>query len=135
MAFAEERYQRHRDAILLEGRVDLALEKFAGFGFERDAALVGPELLGFPQPPMAVVELLDEPGQPARAGLRHDHAELRVAFEDAPSEQIDKGLEEIAHEEFGVLEDARGLALGAVAQSAEKYRDVPGEDDPGIFEQ
>jgi len=34
-----------------------------------------------------------------------------VAFEDAPGEQIDKRLEEIAHKEFGVLEDARGLAL------------------------
>src|SRR6266436_4387740 len=135
MALAEERYQRHRDAILLEGRVDLALEEFARLGLERAAALVGPELLGFPQPPMAIIELLDEPGEPARAGLRHDHPELRVAFEDAPGEQIDKRLEEIAHKEFGVLEDARGLALGAVAHSAEEYGNVPGEDDPGIFEQ
>src|SRR6516162_3539869 len=115
MAVAKERHQRHRDAILLKGRVDLALKQFARLGFECDAALVGPELLGFPQPPMAVVKLLDEPGEPARAGLGHDHPELWVAFEDAPGEEIDKGLEEIAHEEFGVLEDAGRLAGGAVA--------------------
>src|ERR1700757_552789 len=62
MSVAKERDQRHRNAILLEGRVYLALEEFARLGFERNAALVGPELLGFPEPPMAVVELLDEPG-------------------------------------------------------------------------
>src|SRR6266446_6465798 len=84
---------------------------------------------------MAIIELLDEPGEPARAGPRHAHPKLRVAFEDAPGEQIDKRLEEIAHKEFGVLEDARGLALGAIAHSAEEYGNVPGEDDPGIFEQ
>src|SRR6516162_11402068 len=84
---------------------------------------------------MAVVELLDEPGEPARASLGHDHPELWVAFEDAPGEQIDKGLEEIAHEEFGVFEDARGIAGGPLAQPAEEYRDVPREDDAGVFEQ
>src|SRR6266851_3105974 len=134
VALAEERDQRHRRVIFLEGRVDLPLEEFGGLGFELDAALVGPEILGFPQAPMAVVELLDQPGQPAGAGLGHHHLELGVTFEDAPGEQIDKRFEEISQKELGVLEDARRLAGDAVARLPDKDRDVPGEDDAGLFE-
>src|SRR3954452_25096413 len=71
MAFAEERDQRHRDIVFLERCPDLSLEEFAGFGFERAAALVAPEVLRFPQPPVAVIELLHQPGQPTGAGLGH----------------------------------------------------------------
>src|ERR1700674_936619 len=101
MALAEERDEGHRRVIFLEGRVDLALEKFARLGFELDAALVGPEILGLPEAPMPVVEFLDEPGEPAGAGLGHHHLQFWVALEDAPGEQIDKGFEEVAQEELG----------------------------------
>ena len=134
MPFAEERDQRHRRVIFLEGRVDLALEQLGRLGFELGAALVGPELLGLLQPPVAVVELLHQPGQPAGAGLGHHHLQLRVAFQDAPGEQVDKRFEEIAQEELGVLEHAGGLAGDAVARLADKHGDVPGEDDAGLLE-
>ena len=134
MAVAEERDQRHRRVILLEGRVDLPLEQFAWASFERGAALVGPEFLGFPQPPVAVVELLHQPGQPAGAGLGHHHLELRVAFEDAPGEQIDKRFEKIVEKPLGVLEHAGGLARGAAASDRQEHRDVPGQDDAALFE-
>src|SRR4029453_16831124 len=44
------------------------------------------KFLGPPQPPVAVVELLDEPGQPPGARLGHHHAQLRVPLENAPGE-------------------------------------------------
>src|SRR5215475_7850878 len=81
---------------------------------------------------MAVVELLDEPGQPAGAALGDDDLELRMALEDAPGEQVDKRFEEIRHEEFGVLEHACRLAGSARVAIAE-YRDVPRKDDPGFL--
>src|SRR5262244_3321954 len=129
VAVAEERNERHRHVVFLEGGVDLPLEKLARLRYERAAALVGPELLRLRQPPVAVVELLNEPGQPSRARFGHDHAQSRVALEDAPGEEIDEGLEEIREEELGVLEDARRLAGDAIARLADEHRDVPGEDD------
>src|SRR5215472_4718397 len=86
MALAEERNERHRHVVFLEGRVDLTLEELARLRDERAAALVGPELLRLPEPPVAVVELLNEPGEPSRAGLGHLHAQLRMPLEDAPGE-------------------------------------------------
>src|SRR6202008_1979546 len=96
---------------------------------EGAAALVGPELLRLPEPPVAVVELLDEPGKPSRAGLGHHHAQSRVALEDAPGEEVDEGLEEVRQEELGVLEDARRLAGHAIARLADEDRDVAGRDE------
>src|SRR6516162_2122436 len=122
MALTKERDQRHRYMVLLERRVELLLEQFAWLCLKGDAALVGPELLGFPEPPMPIVELLDDPRQPARASLRHDHAHLRMGFED------------VVHIEFGVLEYAGGLAGDTVAGTAQKHRDVPRQDEPGVFE-
>src|SRR6202795_4720535 len=84
VTLAEEWDERHRDVVVLERRVELPLEELARLRDERAAALVGPEVLGLPEPPVAVVELLDEPGEPPGAGLRHDYAELRVPLEDAP---------------------------------------------------
>src|SRR5205823_9229211 len=107
---------------------------FAGFGFERAAALVAPEFLRFPQPPVAVIELLHEPGQPAGAGLGHHHLQFWVPLEDAPGEQIDKRLEKIVEEAFGVRKHAGCLAGGTVAWLHTKHRDVPGQDDAGLFE-
>src|SRR5262252_4680189 len=130
MSLAEERDERHRDVVVLERRVDLPFEEVARLRDEGGAALVGPELLGLPEPPVAVVELLDEPRQPARAGLGHHHAQLRVALEDAPGE----GLEEIPEEELGVLEDARRLAGHAIARLADEDRDVPGQDDAALLQ-
>src|SRR5580765_1650571 len=104
---AEERDERHRDVVILERRVDLPLEELARLRDERAAALVRPELLGLPQPPVAVVELLDEPGQPSGARLGHYDAQHRVPLENAPGEEVDEGLEEVGEEEFGVLENAR----------------------------
>src|SRR6185369_11742817 len=106
----------------------------ARFGHEGAAALVGPELLRLPEPPVAVVELLDEPGQPSGAGLGHDHAQLRMSLEDAPGEEVDEGLEEVREEELGVLEDARRLAGGTIARLADEHRDVPREDDAAVLE-
>src|SRR5438105_11144058 len=120
---AEERDERHRDVVVLERRVDLALEEIARLRDERRAALVGPELLGLPEPPVAVVELLDEPRQPSGAGLRHHDAQLRVPLENAPGEEIDERIEKIREEELGVLEDARGLAGDTIARLADEHRD------------
>src|SRR5215469_9058928 len=116
MSVAEERDQRHCDLVLLEGGVDLPLEEFAGLGFELRATLVGPEFLGFPEPPMAVIKLLHEPGEPAGAGLGHDHLQPRMALQNAPGEQIDKRFEKIVEETLGVLEHAGGLAGSATAR-------------------
>src|SRR5215813_15457322 len=104
MALAEERNERHRDVVLLEGRVDLPLEELARIRDERVAALVRPELLRFPETQVTVVELLDEPGEPSSAGLGHHHAQSRMPFEDAPREQVDEGLEEVRQEALGVFE-------------------------------
>src|SRR5690606_11376145 len=87
--------QAHRGGALLEGAVDLALEHLARLHLVRDAALVVPELLAFPQPPMAVVELLDHPRHPADAALGDDDPELRMALEDPPGEQVDERIEEL----------------------------------------
>src|SRR5262245_32685305 len=84
VALAEEGNQRQRHVVFLEGCVDLSLEELARLRDELAAALVGPELLRLPEPPVPVVELLDEPGQPSRAGLGHDHPQPRVPLEDAP---------------------------------------------------
>src|SRR5207244_7059752 len=129
MAIAKERNERDRYVVFLEGRVDLSLEELARLRFEGAAALVGPELLRLPESPVAVVELLNEPGEPSRAGLGHHHAQSRVALEDAPGEEVDEGLEEVREEELGVLEDARRLAGDAIARLADEHRDVPGEAD------
>src|SRR5215472_7363798 len=124
MALAKKRDQRHRGVVFLKGRPDLPFEQFAGLGFQLGTALVGPELLGLPQPPVAVVELLHEPGQPAGAALGDDDFESRMAFEDAPGKQVDKRFEKIGHKEFGVLEHARRFAGGARVAIAE-YGNVP----------
>src|SRR5499426_2591990 len=104
MTLAEERDQRHRDMVVLERRVDLPLEELARLRDEGAATLVGPELLGLPEPPVAPVELLDEPGQPSRPGLGHHDPQLRVPLEDAPGEEVDERLEEVGEEELRVLE-------------------------------
>src|SRR5262245_65185158 len=103
VALAEERYERHRDVVVLEGRVDLPLEEIARLRDERAAPLVGPELLRLPESPVAIVELLDEPGQPPGARLGHHYAQPRVPLEDAPREEVDEGLEKVCEEELGVL--------------------------------
>ena len=56
-----------------------------------------------------------------------------MALEDPPGEQIDKRFEEICHEEFGVFEHARRFTSDAATGFADKYRDMPGEDDAGVF--
>src|SRR5262249_60455678 len=104
------------------------------FGAGRAPPLVGPDLLGLPERRVAVVELLDEPGQPYRAGLGPDDAQLRMPLEDAPGEEIDEGLEEVRQEKLGVLEDARGLAGGAISRLADEHRDVPRQDDAAVLE-
>src|SRR5207245_1004026 len=114
VAVAEERNERHRHVVFLERCIDLPLEQVARLRDEGAAALVGPELLRLPDPPVAVVELLDEPGEPSGAGLRHHHAQSRMTLEDAPGEEVDEGLEEVREEELGVLEDARCLAGDAI---------------------
>src|SRR5215510_801039 len=134
MALAEEWDERHRHVVVLEGRVDLPLEELARLGDEVAAALVGPELLRLPEPPVAIVELLDQPGKPPRASLGHHHAQSRVTLEDAPDEEVDEGLEEVRQEELGVLEDARRLAGDAIARLADEHGDVPGEDDAALLE-
>src|SRR3989449_5647707 len=134
VTLTEERDERHRDVVVLERRVDLPLEELARLRDERAAAFVGPELLGLPEPPVAPVELLDEPRQPSGAGLGHHHAQLRVPLENAPGEEVDEGLEEVREEELGVLEDARGLAGGAIARLADEHRDVPRENDAAPLE-
>src|SRR5215475_10695276 len=121
--------------VVLERCVDLPLEELARLGDEHAAALVGPELLGLPEPPVAPVELLDEPRQPAGAGLGHHDTQLRVPLENAPGEEVDEGLEEVREEELGVLEDARRLADGTIARLADEHGDVPREDDAALFEQ
>src|SRR6185369_13543181 len=105
----------------------------ARFGHEGAAALVGPELLCLPEPPVAVVELLDEPGQPSGAGLGHHHAQAGMALEDAPGKEVDEGLEEVREEELGVLEDARGLAGDAIVRLADEHRDVPRQNDAALL--
>src|SRR5437870_1947799 len=134
VTLTEERDERHRDVVVLERRVDLALEELARLRDEGAAALVGPELPGLPEPPVAPVELLDEPGEPSGAGLGHDHAQLRMPLEDAPGEEVDERLEEVREEELGVLEDARGLADGTVPRLADEHRDVPRENDAAVLE-
>src|SRR6266404_840022 len=68
MALAEERDERHRDVVVLERRVDLPLEELARLRDEGAAALVGPELLGLPEPPVAIVDLFAHPSnQPPNA--------------------------------------------------------------------
>src|SRR5438552_29579 len=134
VAVAEERNERHRHVVFLEGRVDLPLEELTRLRHEGAAALVGPELLRLPEPPVAVVELLDEPGEPSGAGLGHHHAQSRMTLEDAPGEEVDEGLEEVREEELGVLEDARCLAGDAIARLADEHCDVPGEDDAAVLE-
>src|SRR5215469_7253679 len=134
MSLAEEWDERHRDVVVLERRVDLPLEEVAGLRDECRAALVRPEFLGLPEPPVAVIELLDEPRQPAGAGLGHHHAQLRVSLENAPGEEVDEGLEEVREEELGVLENARRLAGDAIARLADEHRDVPREDDAALLE-
>src|SRR5262245_33216766 len=131
---AEERDERHRDAVVLERRVDLPLEELARLRDERAPAFVGPELLGLPEPPVAPVELLDEPRQPSGAGLGHPHAQLRVPLENAPGEEVDERLEEVREEELGVLEDARGLAHLTIAGLPDEHRDMPREDHPALLE-
>src|SRR5215469_10572351 len=135
MSLAEEWDERHRDVVVLERRVDLPLEEVAGLRDECRAALVRPEFLGLPEPPVAVIELLDEPRQPAGAGLGHHHAQSRVSLEDAPGEEVDEGLEEVREKELGVLEDARRLADGAIARLADEHGDVPREDDAALLEE
>src|SRR5205809_3045482 len=125
MALAEERDQRHRDIVLLERCPDLPLEEFAGFGFERAAALVAPEFLRFPQPPVAVIELLHEPGQPTGAGLGHHHPQFRVPLEDATGEQIDKRLEKIVEESAAARKHAGCLAGGPVTWLHTTHSHVP----------
>src|SRR5262245_246841 len=135
VALAEERYERHRDVVVLEGRVDLPLEEIARLRDERAAALVGPELLRLPEAPVAIVELLDEPREPSRAGLGHHDAQSRVPLEDAPREEVDEGIEKVREKELGVLKDARGVANSAIARLADEHGDVPREDDAALFEQ
>src|SRR5438309_10359877 len=112
----------------------MPLEEHARLRFKGAAALVGPELLRLPESPVAIIELLNEPGEPSRAGLGHHHAQSRVALEDAPGEEADEGLEEVREEELGVLEDARRLAGDAIARLADEPREVPGEDDAAVLE-
>src|SRR6516162_5493236 len=83
---------------------------------------------------MSVIELLHEPGQPARASLGHDHAQTRVAFENAPGEEINKRFEEIVEEALGVLEHAGGLAGGATARHRQEDSDVPGQYNAALFQ-
>src|SRR5215813_113713 len=134
VSLTEERDERHRHVVVLERRVDLPLEEIARLRDEGRTALVGPELLGLPESPVAVVELLNEPGQPAGAGLGHHHAQLRVPLENAPGEEVDERLEEVREEELGVLEDARGLAHGTIAGLPDEHRDMPREDHPALLE-
>src|SRR5262245_1105702 len=131
---AKERNERHRHVVFLEGRVDLPLEELARLGDEGAAALVGPELLRLPQPPVAVVELLNEPGQPPGARLGHHDAQSAGALAKAPPEEVDEALEEVPEEELRVLEDSRRLAGDAIARLPDEYRDVPGEDDAAVLE-
>src|SRR3989449_3690380 len=84
MALAEERNERHRHVVFLEGRVDLPLEELARLRFEGAAALVGPELLRLPESPVAVVELPGEPRKPSRAGPRPHPTQTLGALQDAP---------------------------------------------------
>src|SRR5256885_17144082 len=88
MALAEERDQRHRDIIFLERCPDLPLEEFAGFGFERAAALVAPEFLRFPQPPVAGAPLPCRPGPPAGAGPGPTLLQFWGARAAAPAPQV-----------------------------------------------
>src|SRR5215471_806567 len=73
VALTKERNERHRHVVFLEGRVDLPLEELARLRDEGGATLIGPELLRLPEPPVTIVELLNEPGKPASAGLGHHH--------------------------------------------------------------
>src|SRR5262249_58501263 len=118
MALTEERNERHRHVVVLEGCVELPLEELARLRFEGAPALVGPEFLRFPEPPVTVIELLNEPREPSGAGLGHHHAQLRVTLEDAPGEEVNEGLEEVREEELGVLEAPRRLAPDALARLA-----------------
>src|SRR3989441_7960802 len=90
---AKERNERDRYVVFLEGRVDLPLEELARLRFEGAAALVGPELLRLPEAPVAVVELLKEPGGPSPTRPRHHPAQTPVGVEEAPREEGDEGLE------------------------------------------
>src|SRR2546430_15218480 len=67
MALAEERNERHRHVVFLEGRGDLPLEELARLRFEGAAALVGPELLRLPESPVAAGKPPGAPRKPPRA--------------------------------------------------------------------
>src|SRR2546426_7821694 len=103
MALAEERNERHRHVVFLEGRVDLPLEDLARLRFEGAAALVGPELLRLPESPVAVVELPDEPGKPSRAGPRPHPTPSPVGPADGPRGEGDARVEESRRERTGGL--------------------------------
>src|SRR5690606_32495477 len=108
---APELEQPHRGGALLEGPVNLALEHLAGLHLVRDTALVVPELLAFPQTPVAVIQFLDHPGNPADAAFGNDDLQFRMPFEDAPGEQIDERIEELFDEHLGVEERGAGAAF------------------------
>src|SRR2546422_6821033 len=91
MALAEERNERDRHVVFLEGRVDLPLEELARLRFEGAAALVGPELLRLPESPVAVVELLDEPGEPTPAGPGPLPTQSRGGRREAPGAEGAEG--------------------------------------------
>src|SRR2546427_12173343 len=91
MPIAKERNERHRHVVFLEGRVDLPLEELARLRFEGAAALVGPELLRLPEAPVAVGELLNEPGGASRTRPGPHPSQNRGGPRGAPGEGGQQG--------------------------------------------
>jgi len=97
-----EKQLGHGRRTFLEGCVDLAPEQFRRLHHQGYAAMPVPIILRFPQPPVAVVHFLDQPGQPAHAGFGDDDLQLRMPLQYSPGKEIDEGIDELGDEALGM---------------------------------
>src|SRR5262245_5942237 len=80
------------------------------------------------KPPEPIVQLLNDPGEPPDAALRHDQPELWMSLQNSPCEEIDERVEELAHEQLRRVEDA-GRFLLKTGRHAERAAPDAEDDD------
>src|ERR1700728_93171 len=103
--------------IFLKVCVDLSFENLRRLHLKAGQPALLPVIARFPQPPMPVVEFLDDPWQPSESALSHHQFDLGMPLEDAPRKEIDEGIEKLADEGFGGHEHTGRLADRALGKA------------------